>query len=230
MPMQAPDLPPGSVHLWTCDLSENGSPVEQCHEAITAGEKEHATRFRFEVHRHRHIRGRAFLRTVLGRYCATAPKDLGLKTRDNGKPYIEGAPVTFNLSHSADVAVLGVAKMSEIGVDVECFDRKVECINIARRYFAKSECHVLEQQNDEGQRDLFFRLWTSKEAAMKATGEGLRIDPRTVEVELGSSLRPAAYCGRFQPWHLNNEDLESKGATVSVAAPEPFSISWIDQR
>jgi len=39
-------------------------------------------------------------------------------------------------------------------------------------------------------------------------------------------LRPAHYKGRFQPWHLSNEDLATAGATVSVAAPEAFSIIW----
>ena len=207
-------------------IGASGDDIEQCQERMTSEELERAGRFRFEQHRNRFIRGRAFLREILAEFCNCSPRKLQLSVREDGKPEVKESPVAFNLSHSGDVAVIGIARMREIGVDVECFDRKVECVSLARRYFADSEVEALEELNDLAQRELFFRLWTSKEAAMKATGEGLRIDPRRVEVLLDSEVRPQRYDGQFAPWYLANEDVKSDGVTVSVAAPEPFSLVW----
>lgn len=216
----------GHVHLWMRGIGASGDPLEDSRGKITAAEAERADKFRFEQHRNRFIRGRAFLREILASFCGCAAHELPLSTGEDGKPLVQGSPVAFNLSHSGDVAVLGIAPMREIGVDVECFDRRVECVALARRYFADSEINALEMLEPAAQRELFFRLWTSKEAAMKATGEGLRIDPRGVEVLLDSNVRPMRYDGRFAPWYLANEDIHATGVTVSVAAPEPFSLVW----
>ena len=61
---------------------------------------------------------------------------------------------------------------------------------------------------------------------MKATGEGLRIDPRGIEVLLDEEIRPKRYEGRFAPWYLANQDRGVNRVTVSVAAPEPFAVIW----
>ena len=216
----------GHVHLWMREIGASGMDVEESVRTLTSDEIERAARFRFEKHRNRFIRGRAFLRETLARFCGRAASDVSLTIGEDGKPLVQGSPVAFNLSHSGDVAVLGIAPMREIGVDVECFDRRVECVALARRYFAPSEITAIEELEGSAQRELFFRLWTSKEAAMKATGEGLRIDPRGIEVLLDDAIRPQRYEGRFAPWFLANEDRKVNGVTISVAAPEPFTIIW----
>ena len=185
---------PGHVHLWMREIGVHGSDLDQCRNSLTAEENDRAEKFRFDEHRNRFIRGRAFLREVLATFCGSgSPGELPLAIGEDGKPLVPDSPVAFNLSHSGDIAVLGVAPMREIGVDVECFDRRVECLALARRYFAPSEIAAMEALNGPAQRELFFRLWTSKEAAMKATGEGLRIDPRGIEVLLDNAVRPLRY-------------------------------------
>lgn len=217
----------GRVHLWVCDIGGSGRCADECADVLTDDERQRAARFRFEVHRHRFLRGRAFLRERVAAFCGCDPRELPLTAGEDGKPVVRGAMVAFNLSHSEDVAVLGIAAMREIGVDVECFARRVECLPLARRFFAPAEIAALEAAPDASRNALFFRLWTSKEAAMKATGAGLRIDPRQVEVALDAGTRPLRYEGRFAPWFLANEDYDcAGGVTVSVAAPEPFTLCW----
>ena len=216
----------GKVHLWMRDIGESGQDAHSCREILSPTEKQRADRFRFDTHRDRFVRGRAFLREIVAQFYKCEPSELMVVEGSDGKPLVPGSAVAFNLSHSGDIAVLGVAPMKEIGVDVETFDRNVECVSIAKRFFAESEFRAVKAQPSDEQRELFFRLWTSKEAAMKATGEGLRIDPRLVEVDLDHGLRPRKYRGRFESWHLANEDISGAGVTVSVAAPEPFAIVW----
>ena len=72
-------------------------------------------------------------------------------TEEKGKPYIEGNPFYFSLSHSGDYAVCAISD-SPVGVDVE---KEKELSEKIKNRFAKN---ILE--------------WTKKEAKGKLTGEG----------------------------------------------------------
>ena len=91
---------------------------------------------------------------------------------ENGKPYLEGFPFSFNLSHSGDYVFCGVSEQ-EIGVDIQRFQGENE-LKLAGRFFSSAERQALEACGDgEDRRRMFFRMWTRKEAYGKLTGEGL---------------------------------------------------------
>src|SRR5690606_35000212 len=81
----------------------------------------------------------------------------------------------FNLSHTRGMAVLAVTRAGEVGVDVESVQRRVELLALSERYFAASEHRRIAQLSGPAQREQFFRVWTLKEAYLKACGLGLRI-------------------------------------------------------
>lgn len=90
---------------------------------------------------------------------------------ENGKPYFENAPCFFNLSHSGEY-VLCAASDREVGADIQQY-RPANVRRLAERFFARRECRSLEQcGSDEERRELFFTLWSRKEAYGKLTGEG----------------------------------------------------------
>ena len=70
------------------------------------------------------------------------------------------------------VAVSGVERM---GVDLEVLTRVVKApLAVAKRYFATAEHQQLLASSHAGeQRREFLRLWTRKEAVVKATGGGI---------------------------------------------------------
>ena len=96
----------------------------------------------------------------------------------NGKPsaQLDGrpAPVSFNLSHAN--GMVGVAVLAQpdvpVGFDLERFDRRIE-LEIADRYFRPEEVSWLMGLAPDERPRGFLRLWTLKEALIKATGEGL---------------------------------------------------------
>ncbi len=87
------------------------------------------------------------------------------------------APVSFNLSH-AD-GIVGVAALAaegrSLGFDVEPLHRKIN-LEIADRYFCPEEVGWLQSLPEATRPAGFMRLWTLKEAFIKATGQGLRQD------------------------------------------------------
>lgn len=170
----APDI----VHLWTFPLTRG----EGDYALLSAEEKQRAHRFHFSRHRDQFIAGRAQLRRILGGCLATAPEEISFTYGRSGKPAIHApVPLSFNLSHSGDVAALGVAHF-EIGVDIE----QVRAIDrdIAHRFFAADEVATLFGLPDPQWTEAFFACWTRKEAYVKALGDGLQINLDSFSVSL----------------------------------------------
>jgi 4'-phosphopantetheinyl transferase len=91
-----------------------------------------------------------------------------------GKPRLRGpAMPEFNLSHAGDWVVCAVAPTA-VGIDIEQV-RAID-LGIAERFFQPGEYTALLAQPADQQRDYFFRLWTAKEAYVKALGLGLQRD------------------------------------------------------
>ncbi len=85
-----------------------------------------------------------------------------------GQPYLKGVPIQFNLTHCQGLAAFAVGKR-ECGIDAECWKRKPGAA--IRRACSPEETVYLEQSADPS--FAFFRLWTLKEAFVKAVGQGL---------------------------------------------------------
>ena len=96
----------------------------------------------------------------------------------NGKPYLAGEEqLYFNLSHSEGMVMCAVAE-KEVGCDVEkktVLDRK-----LAEYVMTEYELgRIYGLEGDKEQQEMFFRHWTLKESYMKATGLGIRLEPKS---------------------------------------------------
>ena len=100
----------------------------------------------------------------------TAPLFFSYEYGDLGKPQIVNFPKKFNLSHSGDY-VICAAGDGEIGADIQKWVPYRE--RTAERFFAKEEWELLQETDAENRTELFYRLWTRKEAYGKYTGQGI---------------------------------------------------------
>ncbi len=100
---------------------------------------------------------------------------------ENGRPYLPGDNLEFNLSHTHDRAVLALGFSSglreALGVDLEWIPRKVDYLQLASRFFTESERLWIGSS-----RPRFFEVWTRKEAVLKSSGLGLRVELDSFEV------------------------------------------------
>lgn len=100
------------------------------------------------------------------------PLDLKMYYKGNGKPYLQDYPLYFNLSHSGNYVVCAVSTQ-EVGVDIQEY-KKADVKRLARRFFSGEEQSILMAcANEKEQNELFYQLWTRKEAYGKLTGEGI---------------------------------------------------------
>jgi 4'-phosphopantetheinyl transferase len=69
--------------------------------------------------------------------------------------------------------LIAIAHNREVGIDLERVRANVEILELAERFFAPNEFERLRHVPGDQANRLFFTLWTSKEAYLKAIGTGL---------------------------------------------------------
>src|SRR5262249_3045475 len=134
-----------------------------------------------ERDRDRFIATRGGLRVILSACCGVLPEDLVFQTGIRGKPSLLSPvipiPWEFNVSHSGDCALAGIVKGTPCGVDIEGPRARISAIEIAERFFCPREIEWMKRSSER-----FLRLWTAKEAVIKAVGLGLSIPLTDVDV------------------------------------------------
>ena len=193
-----PGRPPeGEVQVWLIDLDRPPLPLERLAAHLTPDEAERAARFRFEVHRRRFAAGRGLVREALGRILGRDPAAVPLVYGEKGKPSLdpdaaprEGGGLSFNLSHSANAALLAIALGRDLGVDVEAIRPMPDAGELVERFFAPGERERFRRLAPERRDLVFFCGWTRKEAYVKARGDGLSLPTSAFEVELAPERPP----------------------------------------
>lgn len=162
----------------------------------------------FESDKKRFLVTRALVRTTLSRYSLIRPEDWIFTITDYGKPIINNTDLeqnflSFNLSHTHDLVLLGLIRNWAIGVDVENILTKVEHVDIAKEYFTSEEIDSLQKLSKDKQVEKFFKYWTLKESYLKAKGYGLSIPLNSISFHLraGAGIR-----------YLINSPLEDSGS------------------
>ena len=157
---ETPPLDRAEVHVWLVEAPGDATPRSLSGYA-------HAT-----------------LGRLLARY-ADLPEPPTLVRDEHGKPHAPDLHgIDFNLSHSGKHALIAVAIGQPLGVDIEMQGRARSIEEIAQRYFAPSEAMALQALPPDLRDAAFLRLWTGKEAVLKAIGQGLSFGLDRVEFEL----------------------------------------------
>lgn len=162
-----------AVHVWWAPL--RGVDRARLEPLLDPVERERMAAYRRQPDRDRFLLGCGIVRLGCAAYLGRAPETIALDRRcaDCDKPHgkvrlaSDGAApaLRFSVSHSGDYVGVAFAQGAEVGLDVERL-RDVAVSELARMVLARHE--TVSSTVD------FFRYWTRKEAAVKATGDGLR--------------------------------------------------------
>ena len=135
------------------------------------------------------------LRRVLRKALGGEEPDIGRSPlgRPELTPPRDGRPVpSFNLTHTGDFAACAILYGAAIGIDAEDIRRPINVAEMAARWFAPPERRLLGRLPETRRTEMFFRIWTLKEAILKTTGHGLRIEPQlfAVDPDRGRAIIP----------------------------------------
>ena len=180
----------GDVDVIHVDLGPDLDREEAALAWLDRAENERVRRFRVERPRRDFAVCRAALRANLCHRLGCTNDRLSFEYHNHGKPFalVDGrpAPLDFNVSHSAPHGLIALTPAGSpgrsIGVDAEVHRPDRNFDGIGQKVYGPGERAALAAARGEDKIRLFYRLWTLKEAVIKALGTGFSLNPSRFEI------------------------------------------------
>ncbi len=186
------------VDIWQIDVNSQLPNLKKQKEILHPDEIMRANKYLRDADRNRFIVSRSTLRNILGKYTGQEPTAIEFKLGNTRKPYID-FPLHFNLSDSGDRVIIAIAGY-EVGVDVEFIKPDFSYDSIISSHFNAQEIEYIKETDSANR---FFKLWTRKEAILKATGIGLTEDLVSITSLDGMNRMDGELLSTKSDWLLN---------------------------
>ena len=174
------------------DLAPNTGREARAVSLLDDSEKARSSRFRSVRARREFVLCRAALRVSLAERLGLSCERLSFGFLEHGKPYARLAgrsvDIAFNVSHSGGHGLIAITDKACVGVDVEERAPRRDLDGIGSLVYGPEERRLLETASGREKVHLFYRLWSMKEALIKALGTGFSLSPSGFEVP-GPMLR-----------------------------------------
>ncbi|WP_308363455.1 4'-phosphopantetheinyl transferase superfamily protein [Streptomyces sp. ISL-86] len=190
-----------AVAVWSLDTTLDavgGHRVDEALPLLDAAERDRAGRLLRPGDRQRYLASHLGLRVLLGGYLGLSPEKVSLVREDcpccggpHGRPAVAGGALHFSLSHSNDVAYLAFAGVP-VGVDVEGIPGAAVVDDVLTSLHPAETAELTALPEPE-RRAALARVWSRKEAYLKATGTGLALG--VADPYVGSAPTPAPVPG-----------------------------------
>lgn len=170
-------LEENEVHIWSANLMTTAEEEAQQGLLLTPDERERSECFHFPIHKKRFTAARATLRQILSVYLSLPASDIRFAYTEHEKPHLgmtDSNSLEFNLSHSGDLAIYAFTLNHAVGIDIEKMKDTYQQ-TVAERYFSARENADLLSLPLEERVLGFYRVWSRKEAMIKAVGKGLHL-------------------------------------------------------
>ena len=214
----------GAASIVHIDLTPHQQHETAALSWLDAKETERWRKFEHPGARRRFALCRVALRSILCDALDCDNEQLTFGELQHGKPFalVNSAPasISFNVSHSGGHGLIAVASEGRLGVDIEERARRRDFDRLIGAAFGPREQSELKLARARGDFHLFFKIWTLKEALIKALGTGMSLDPSTFEAP--ESIRHGAVASVYRFPHLPTiewrvEDLGTNEFAAAIA-------------
>jgi len=201
------DVSAGSIHIWSArySLLERYYPLLST--LISPEETQKAAGFKKPGDTRRYILRHGIVRVILGQYIHEDPEEIRFVKAKSGKPDLDSGgkfpDVRFSLSHTDEMVCLGITRNYEIGLDIVKTNPRTPFSEIEQYLFTPGERRWIERTILEQRSLQFFRIWSLKEALLKATGSDVTM---MKEADV-SGIITDTFLNGFYTIHLGKTDI-----------------------
>ena len=197
-----------AVSILHVDLSPDTEREERAFLLLDDEERARSDRFLSVRARRQFVLCRAALRVALSERLGCANRQLAFGYLEHGKPFVavdgQRAAIGFNVSHSGAHGLMAFSKNERLGVDVEVRMATRDLEGIGSLVYGPTERRSLATATGSDKVDLFYRLWSMKEALIKAIGAGFSLNPSRFEVP--PPMMEGARSGTFRFPHAPTDE------------------------
>jgi len=192
----------------------------RCWSALTGDEQDEALDFRHRADRVRFVVARALLRRSLAAQWSLAPRVVAIDRDPEGRvvvtPPAARGPLFASVSHAGDWVAVAAAPVP-VGIDVEAHAAVAADSALIAKVCSRREQRILRLLPSVPRGRYFTRLWTRKEAVVKATGHRR---PELIDVSR-PRVRGVASTTR---WEVHDDRACGAGYELAWAAPTPVRL------
>ena len=213
------------IDVFYLHLSPTDHPISELELSILSlSEREQINRLRQSADRFSYARAHILLRQILGQRLDYSASKLQFSKTSAGKPFLSmpvGLPsLEFNLTHCESMVACAISH-TPVGIDVEPNHRILD-LDTIRHILHESELRTIEELKIPERTRLALQFWTCKEAALKAIGIGLLVEPNEVVINIEQNAHPYAQLiskARTLPTRIElfPNQLPNSGHALSIA-------------
>jgi len=193
-----PMLQKNRIHVWTARYERLDRHFGIFSGIISPEELHTASMFRKSTDARKYILRQGVLRSILGNYTCQDPSGVTFFKGMNGKPeldpYRNYADISFNMSHTREMILIGVTRNHRIGVDIVKMEPSYRYEDTAAYIFTPAEKSLMQRTEPALRYQVFFRIWALKEALLKATGGTLTMMKSTDVSEITHEIFSFPWC------------------------------------
>lgn len=125
----------------------------------------------------------------------------------------------LSFSSAGNLLMAAAAQERTIGIDVERLRPVTDAASLAQRFFAVSEAEVLQELPQKERETAFIRLWSAKEACLKALGTGVVAGAELFQFSLtGHTLQMRAGPPEWQQQDWSLQELPAPEGYIAYLA------------
>ena len=168
---------PDTLHVWAVTTESSSWPELDLARLLDASESARAQRLKASGHTRRFVIAHGLVRVLLASYLRCAAAEIAYEYSAHGKPALSSSMqslLRFNVAHAGELLLVVVTTAIDVGIDVERATMIPEIDAIVDSHFSAVEQRAFWHNGDvDARRAFFYRVWTRKEAYLKARGKGL---------------------------------------------------------
>ncbi len=179
------------IHLWSALLDQPDDIINRFNAVLSEEEKYRINKYKFKYLRDRHTLSKGLLKSFISNYLNIETEEIKFLQNEYGKPSLHpelnNIDLQFNVSHSEHLGMFAFTTGQEIGIDVELIQEIPNLNEIVNMCFSDFEKEWLYKSELGLQKELFYKVWTCKEAFIKAIGTGLSFPLKEIEFKINNN-------------------------------------------